>query len=42
LRLAVGLLHWLGRHEREQLLRQHQPHDLIDQQTIIVVQTFQR
>ena len=30
-RRPVGLLHRPGRHEREQLLRYHQPHDLVDQ-----------
>src|SRR5947209_10169852 len=39
---AVGLLHGLGRHEREQLTGQQQPQDLVDQPTIIVLGTLQR
>ena len=39
---AVRLLHRRGRHESEQLPHQHQPHDFVDQQTIIVVQAWQR
>ena len=39
---AVGLLHRLRRDEREELLRQHHPHQFVAQPSIVVFRPFAR